>query len=680
MLECEAQKKADKTDFQIFGHISGRDTGSVVLWYMNGAKEYLSDTTSLDHGQFTFSGNVGSACQGMIWTNQQNHDFDDQSVIRCIIEPGIMHIYKMDGVRKTTSTGSHAQNEKEKWDSFISSLTEADAQRMATSASLRKLERQAGQSLFTDRIDSLHRQCDSIRAIRAKLDLGYVAQHPESYLSGYLLWFNRRRIPIDSVKLLYTAFADSVKNSSVGYEVLKYVYPLTDDQGFRNKNPLMGEGFTKRLASIRSIHDLSLRDMSGKLVDLNKFKGKYLLVHVWTSWCKGCVADMPMWNSLLKQYDPNIIQFISVSLDRNVETWKQAVGKYHPKGPQLIDSSAFTGLFAIFCKVLWVGKYLIADPEGHILNYNADEPDEPAWRRLLDGYIKKEPRKDPLINVLIVDGFSNHDWKQTSLMVKNILERTGRFHVTVSTAPGTANDPGWTTWNPEFEKFAVVIQNTNNIQDSALQWPASIQQRLEKYVSSGRGLYVLHSANNAFPRWKEYNKMIGLGWRPKDTGFALQVDSNDHIVRIPPGQGEATNHGARFDAVIRILNRHPINEGYPEKWKTASMELYRYARGPAENLTILSVAADSVTGKIWPVEWVVKYGKGNVYVSSMVHLWKGDIYPVSYRCIGFQTTLIRATEWLATGKVTYPVPADFPSEEASRLRSGSDYPGDSSPD
>lgn len=275
------------------------------------------------------------------------------------------------------------------------------------------------------------------------------------------------------------------------------------------------------------------------------------------------------------------------------------------------------------------------------------------------------------VDVLIVDGFSNHDWKQTSLLVKNILEETGRFRVTVSTAPGTANDPGWATWNPEFEKFAVVIQNTNNIRDSALQWPARVQQRLERYVSSGGGLYVLHSANNAFPQWKEYNKMIGLGWRPKDTGFALQVDSNDHIIRIPPGQGEATNHGARFDAVIRILNRHPINEGFPEKWKTASMELYRYARGPAEDLTILSVAADSVTGKIWPVEWVVKYGKGNVYASSMGHLWKGDVYPVSYRCIGFQTTLIRATEWLATGKVTYPVPADFPTEEASHLRSAS---------
>ncbi|MEO6851548.1 MAG: hypothetical protein ABI166_12985, partial [Mucilaginibacter sp.] len=63
-----------------------------------------------------------------------------------------------------------------------------------------------------------------------------------------------------------------------------------------------------------------------------------------------------------------------------------------------------------------------------------------------------------------------------------------------------------------------------------------------------------------------------------------------------------------------------------------------------------------------------------VYASSMGHLWQGDTYPLSYRCIGFQTTLIRAVEWLATGKVTYPVPANFPTENALSLRWGADYP------
>ena len=260
-------------------------------------------------------------------------------------------------------------------------------------------------------------------------------------------------------------------------------------------------------------------------------------------------------------------------------------------------------------------------------------------------------------------------------MVRHILEETGRFEVTVSTAPNTADSLSRTPWDPAFEEYDVVIQNTNNIQDTALCWPRSVEQRLEAYVRGGGGLYVLHSANNAFASWPQYDTIIGLGWRPRGTGYALLLDSADHITRIPPGQGEGTNHGARFDAVIHVVNRHPINQGYPQRWRTASMELYRYARGPAENITILSAATDSVTGKIFPVEWVIRYGKGRVYASSMGHLWKGDVYPVSYRSIDFQTTLNRATEWLATGKVTYPVPPVFPTADATSLRAEGDIPG-----
>jgi type 1 glutamine amidotransferase len=283
-----------------------------------------------------------------------------------------------------------------------------------------------------------------------------------------------------------------------------------------------------------------------------------------------------------------------------------------------------------------------------------------------------KPKK--LINVLIIDGFSNHDWQQTTLLTRRILEETHRFKVSVSTAPATQDSNSWASWNPVFKNYDVIIQNTNNIQNKKLRWPRRVEEQLERYVKSGGGLYILHSANNAFPHWPEYDVMIGLGWRPKETGYALEIDQNRRIIRIPPGAGSYTNHGKRFVALIQTLTPHPINKGMPDQWLTPSMELYTHARGPAENLTVLSFAADSTTHKNWPVEWVVRYGKGRVYNSSMGHLWKGETYPISYRCIGFQTTLIRATEWLATGKVTYPVPANFPTKAAISVRQESDFP------
>lgn len=270
--------------------------------------------------------------------------------------------------------------------------------------------------------------------------------------------------------------------------------------------------------------------------------------------------------------------------------------------------------------------------------------------------------KSDKIEVLIVDGFSNHDWKQTTLVVKKILEESELFQVSISTSPSVPEDENWLTWNPKFKDFDVVLLNCNNINNKDIKWPKKVQENLEKYVKSGGGLYIHHSANNAFSDWPEYNLMIGLGWRKPEEGVALQVADNGSVIRIPVGEGKSTYHGPRNDEVITILNQHPINKNFPKAWLTPDMELYKFARGPAKNLTVLSYAKDDETNINWPTEWTVAYGKGRVYNSSMGHLWKGETYPVGYRCVGFQTTLIRATEWLATGKTIYEVPADFPSE------------------
>ena len=272
-----------------------------------------------------------------------------------------------------------------------------------------------------------------------------------------------------------------------------------------------------------------------------------------------------------------------------------------------------------------------------------------------------------VIPVLIIDGFSNHDWKQTTAVTKMILEQSGSFQVEVSTVPtdSLAN----ADWLPKFEDYDVVIQNTNNIHNRSLKWPRRAEIALEDYVKQGGGLYILHSANNAFSHWEQYDLMIGMGWRHSSVGYALEIDADQNIVRYAPGEGKGTNHGDRFNALIEIMNRHPINEGYPEAWQTVNTEVYSFPRGPAENMTILSYAHDSTdTQKTWPVEWVIEYGKGRVYNSSLGHLWHGEKYPPAYRCVGYQTTVVRAAEWLATGKVTYPIPDSFPSKNAPSLK------------
>jgi len=230
------------------------------------------------------------------------------------------------------------------------------------------------------------------------------------------------------------------------------------------------------------------------------------------------------------------------------------------------------------------------------------------------------------IEVLIVDGFSNHDWQQTSAVTQWILEESGLFKVNISTVP--EDSMARQSWLPSFDQYAVVIQNTNNIHNANLKWPSRAERALENYVKQGGGLYVLHSANNAFAHWEAYNEMIGLGWRSQSVGTALEIDAKGDLKRYLPGEGRGTGHGDRFNALIQILNRHPINQGYPDAWQTVNTEVYYFPRGDAKNIEVLSYAYDSTnTQKHWPVEWVVDFGKGKVYNSSLGHLWKGGNVP-----------------------------------------------------
>lgn len=267
---------------------------------------------------------------------------------------------------------------------------------------------------------------------------------------------------------------------------------------------------------------------------------------------------------------------------------------------------------------------------------------------------------DDPIRVLIVDGQNNHDWRKTTPVLKACLEGTGRFKVDVATSP-EQNKPAedWNTFRPKFSDYSAVLSNYNG-----QLWPEPVQKALEQYVSNGGGLVIVHAANNAFPEWSEYNKMIGLGWRGADFGDRVTVDKDGKVVRTEKNQGPGAGHGAQHEFVVIVRDRqHPVMAGLPTEWLHTKDELYHGQRGPAANMNILATAysakSSDGTGDNEPMVWWIPYGKGKVFTTLMGH---GDY---SMKCVGFQAIVTRGTEWVATGKVTLPVPQKFPTPDAS---------------
>jgi type 1 glutamine amidotransferase len=278
------------------------------------------------------------------------------------------------------------------------------------------------------------------------------------------------------------------------------------------------------------------------------------------------------------------------------------------------------------------------------------------------------------IKLLIVEGASNHDWKHRLAVARDILDRDGSFAVDVTVTPQTDDEAAWNAWRPDFSKYDVVLSGYNSLGGKHL-WPEPVQRSFEEFVRNGGGFYCFHEANNSFSQWPEYNRMIGLGWRGKDYGTAIIVNPDESLQKVPQGEGAGTNHHSRGDVTVHQLGEHPIHRGLPRAWMAANLEVYRYARGPAENLTVISYAKDPQTGVQFPTEWVVQYGKGRVFASTYGHCWGDEQEPKGLGCSAFQTILIRGLKWVAGRDPGDTIPPDFPKPDQISLRPLIPWPG-----
>jgi putative membrane-bound dehydrogenase-like protein len=307
------------------------------------------------------------------------------------------------------------------------------------------------------------------------------------------------------------------------------------------------------------------------------------------------------------------------------------------------------------------------------------------------------------IKALIIDGRNNHDWQVTTQSLIGTLNDANIFNLGVSSAPPwlfkdrplkprKANpeqlkvykqalklhqnqskeyaktlEGAWSHWNPKFSDYDVVVLNYNGP-----SWPQTMQNDFLKFVENGGGVVLIHAANNAFANWDAFNVMIGIGWRKSGFGQCIKIDSTTGQP-VHENCDNGSGHGSKhpFQITVREPN-HPIMKNIPPIWMHGKDELYHRMRGPAQNLKVLSSAYSDPkqrgTGQHEPITWEVTYGKGRVIVTSMGHFWRGQTEYDSLNCVGFQTIFSRSVEYAATGKVSLPVPKDFPSSDKVSLR------------
>ncbi|MDW8352889.1 MAG: ThuA domain-containing protein [Bryobacterales bacterium] len=253
------------------------------------------------------------------------------------------------------------------------------------------------------------------------------------------------------------------------------------------------------------------------------------------------------------------------------------------------------------------------------------------------------------LRALIFSGRNNHDWRESTPFLRQLMVASGRFDVRVIEEPA-----GLTA--ETLAAYDVIVLDYNGP-----RWGAATERAVEEFVRSGKGMVVRHAAAYAFhglpvlgdrhvrttivePAWPEYARMTGSAWSLEDP---------------------RTGHGERHSFRVRFTDRdHPVAQGLaPEFWATD--ELYQNMRLRPEARVLAVAYADPKmggTGKDEPVLWAVAYGKGRVFHSTLGHDLAAMWEP------GFVTTFLRGAEWAASGAVTLPAWIDPARPQQRRTR------------
>ncbi|WP_256006016.1 TlpA family protein disulfide reductase [Pedobacter deserti] len=178
-----------------------------------------------------------------------------------------------------------------------------------------------------------------------------------------------------------------------------YFNYTTDREGFYNafmkgssneadktKITKMRDAINSLVVNAPSPKFVNYENYAGGTSSLDDFKGKYLFIDVWATWCGPCIYEMPFLDKLEDGYKGKNITFITLSIDKKTDRqkWKDYVKEKNLDGVQLLADDAFNSAFIKAYNITGIPRFLIIDPKGNIVSTNAPRPSDPKLKELLD--------------------------------------------------------------------------------------------------------------------------------------------------------------------------------------------------------------------------------------------------------------------------------------------------------
>jgi hypothetical protein len=242
----------------------------------------------------------------------------------------------------------------------------------------------------------------------------------------------------------------------------------------------------------------------------------------------------------------------------------------------------------------------------------------------------KDPRRSKLrepIRTLILTGHNNHNWQYTSRVHAETLEATGRFIVDITDEPAAfmadANN---------LDPYDLIVVDYNDLGDPK-RWGAAAEKNFEARIRLGAGLVTVHSANNAFPGWAQYERITCLSFREGKSGHD------------PFGPFE-----------LQVPGTNVISGNFPKKVEVTD-ELYYSLVPSGTRYATLAWAESPTTKKAEPLVITSEYGIARTANIALGHVWAWQPQTkYSVTSPFFRILLARTCEWAGANGCTIAQP------------------------
>lgn len=334
--------------------------GSLSAAYNSPAKIYLEyfpqgktikDSVILKDGKFHFEGALDSAdpVMGYLILNKNGNGPRTRDYTQVYLEKGDIKVSSADSLNDAKIEGTPTNNDNTAYRALMKPID-------AAYESLEKAQEAAtpDQKKSDDFQRGINQKEKEIEARESAINKKFIQEHPGSYLSMYVLQNYAYGADYADIAPLFNGLSESVKETEAGKK-------------FAERLPVL-----KSVAIGATAPEFAEADTSGKMVSLSSFRGKYVLVDFWASWCGPCRHENPNVVKAYNHYKDQNFTIVGVSLDQpnGRQRWLDAIHHDGLDWTQVSDLKFWNNKAAVLYGVRGIPANFLIDPNGKIIAKN----------------------------------------------------------------------------------------------------------------------------------------------------------------------------------------------------------------------------------------------------------------------------------------------------------------------